>query len=586
MAFRPMAILSEKQFYINSRHKIFNPLYRYWFISYNHTDMSKYDEFELLLTDFNKVEERLFLNDIREFALENPEVVTKTYTRILKSKKLNIQLKYLVLKSIGELKYKEFIPLTKDALYNEDKVRVIIEAVNALLAIGDLPAFKVVVDYINHHKDADYRETLEKIIRTVFSKNQLLYHYDLFYRKRAQVTALEKSSEYLINHLPDEYIKDILPALSSRHYNIRFELLRILKHRPNPIYYPNLYHYFKEHYQTVDESFFLILCETLIINAYHSKARSKIYQKLKEHVAFLHGHKKTLFCITLMKLNTSELIHFVASIYSDLNFQNKMLVLDNFNPPEQSHYIGFVRDLVKNEHNEVLLARIIKLLVTSHDFQYLFTTLDKESGVRKIKILNMILEEVALESIDISDYIRPYIIPIQANKVLHLALEYQLKHAANIDFDLILGIFLSGVTADIKTLIIRNVKKFERANQRKIMEAIFKDMTVVRALKKDFLFSLLGVLNDKVFDEELEEKILNRVLVMMEEAHFEEIVNFVYFFERYEINNYKDGQLIIDEMRLIQNTLLKSSNDNELVKILHVLVRKIEKTMMIKKLNQ
>jgi hypothetical protein len=547
--------------------------------------MSKYDEFELLLTDFNKVEERLFLKDIRDFAQDNQEVVIRTYARVLKTRKLNIQLKYLILKSIGELKYKEFTPIAKEALYNEDKVRVIIEAVNALLAIADLPAFKVVAEYTLHSKDKDYRETLEKIIRTVYSKNQLLYHFDLFYRRRGQVSNLEKSSEYLINHLPEEHIKDILPALSSRHYNIRYELLRILKHRPNPIYYSNLYFYFKEHYQSLDDDFFLMLCETLIINAYHSKARSKIYRNLKEHVNLLQGHKKTLFCITLMKLNTAELIHFVSSVYPNLNYQNKMLVLANLDPPEKNHYIHFVRELVKIEHNESLLARVIQILVDSHDFQYLFSSLNGESGVRKVKILNMILEEVEREPVDISDYIRPYIAATQANNILYLALEYQLKHSATKDFELIQKVFFSGVTADIKTLIIRNVKNFEKTKQKKFMEAIFKDLTVIRSLKKDFLFSLLGVLNEKVFDPELEEKILNRVLIMLEEAHFEEIVNFIYFFERYDVNSYKEGQLIIEELRLIQNTLLKSSNDNELVKMLHVLVRKIEKSMVIKKLR-
>ena len=90
-------------------------------------------------------------------------------------------------------------------------------------------------------------------------------------------------------------------------------------------------------------------------------------------------------------------------------------------------------------------------------------------------------------------------------------------------------------------------------------------------------------MNAKVFDEESEEKILNRVLVLMEEAPAEELVNFVYFFDKYEISRPEDSQLIIDEFRLIQNTLLKSSSEQNLVRMIHVLIKNIERKMTLKK---
>ena len=114
------------------------------------------------------------------------------------------------------------------------------------------------------------------------------------------------------------------------------------------------------------------------------------------------------------------------------------------------------------------------------------------------------------------------------------------------------------------------------------MESIFEDTTLVRGLIKDFLTSLLGVMNAKGIEEDLEEEILNRVLVFMEEASIEELVNFVYFFDKYEINNRQDGELIIKEFRLIRNTLLKSSSEQDLVRMIHVLIRNIERKMALK----
>ena len=60
---------------------------------------------------------------------------------------------------------------------------------------------------------------------------------------------------------------------------------------------------------------------------------------------------------------------------------------------------------------------------------------------------------------------------------------------------------------------------------------------------------------------------------------------FVYFFEKYKINNRRDGKLIINEFRLIRNTLLKSGSEQDLVRMIHVLIENIERKMTLKKKN-
>ena len=308
--------------------------------------MSKYDDFEVILLDFNKVEERFFLRDIRDFAENHSDVVIKTYGKLLRKEDLNIQLKYLVLKSIGELKYTELIPVVRDLIQVEEKIRITIEAINSLVAMNNLSSFKVVLDFLMKNKTAEFIDTVEKKARSVYSKNPLLFHFDVFYRKRGQISGIEKSSEYLIQNLPDDYIKDILPALGSRYRKVRIELLRILKHRPNPIYYPNVYHYFKENIGTSDEELFLALAEALTVNAALSKSRIRIYQKLKGHVTEMRGNKKILFSIALLKLNTRELIHFISGVYPNLNHDLKLLVLNNFKQEDFIDYMEFVRKLV------------------------------------------------------------------------------------------------------------------------------------------------------------------------------------------------------------------------------------------------
>lgn len=541
--------------------------------------MTPFDHLDGILSDFKQVEEHLFLNNVREFAREHPEVVIKTFSVLLKKQKLNIQLKYLVLKSIRELKYPELVPALKETLTHENKTQIISEALNSLAVIGTLPAYKVIAGLMKKQEDNDYQEK-EKSLKTIFSRNQLVYHFDVFYRDRGSVSSIDKSSKFLIKHLPDENIKELLPGLVSRFSEIRMETLRILKNRPNPIYYSTIFYHFKENAQTADEELFLLMSEALVNNASLSNAKMKIFQKLKVLQEQLKGDKQTVFSIVLLKLNTREIIPHIVKIYPKFNLHRKLLLLEHLNPGDYHYYTEFIRELLHREDNQSILAKIVEILVYANDFKYLFETIDIEKGARKFKLFNMILQHDP-EVID--HYLKKYVTPHQEDQILSLSLDYLARHAADNYFDLITGIFFSGVSNDIKILILRNVKKFEPQNQGLFMESIFEDTTLVRGLIKDFLTSLLGVMNTKEIEEDLEEKILNRVLVFMEEAPIEELVNFVYFFDKYEINNRQDGELIIKESRLIRNTLLKSSSEPELVRMIHLLIRNIERKMALKK---
>ncbi len=544
--------------------------------------MTPFDHFEQLLTDFNRVEEPLFLKDVKEFAEKYPDVVTKTFSILLKNENLNIQLKYLVLKSLGEIKSPGLIPALRDTLKRENKVQIISEAINSLAALDSLPAYKVIIEFWQKHRDAEFKEKIERTLKMLFSKNHLVYHFDVFYRDRGNVGNLEKSSEFLIRHLPEEYIKDLLSAVGSHFHHIRYETLRILKSRPHSTFYSAIYYLFKEQAQKADDAFFLLMSEALVANASLSIARQKIFQKLKGHLQELKGNKRNVFNIVLLKLNTREILPHIMEMYPQLDFERKSMLLEYLNPDDYIHYRNFIRRLLRVEDNQSLLEKIVDILVRANEFKYLFEILESENGVRRLKLLGMILERDPRE---IHRYVKDYVTPAQDNQILYLSLEYLLRHAADKYFDLIKDIFFSGVSPGIKILVLHNTGKFDPNHQKLLMETIFDDLQVIRDFRKDFLFSLLGVMNEKVFDDELEEKILSRVLVLMEEAPEREIVNFIYFFDKYKIDNERDCQLIIDELCLIRNTLLKSASDQNLVRMIHVLIKNIERKMTLKKVK-
>jgi hypothetical protein len=560
-----------------------SPLYLEFLIAYNLT-MNVFDEFDRIVGSFSQVEEPQLLSDIREFAAKHRGVVIKTYTTLLEDPDLDSQLKSLVLKSIADLKYDELVPPVKDTLYmyTETNLQLIYEAVDSLTAIGSFPAYKAVVDFLVKNREAGFARKVEQNLGEMFTRNPLVYHFDVFYRDREPLTTLEKSSKFLILHLPHEYIRELLPALNSRHYKIRFELLRILKERPSSFFYANIYYYFKENYRGADEGLFLMLSEALIVNASVSKARSKIFQKLKEFMPQLEGEKKKIFGILLQKLNNRELIPYIASIYPQLNSDRKMLALNNLDPNEYTCYREFIRELLISENNETLLAKIVETLVRANELKYLFAVLEGEKGLRKAKLLGMILE---LEPRGVEGFIKTYITPSQDNRILHLSIEYLLHHAPDTYFDIIKRIFFSGVSTEIKILIIQNVQKWSAPNQRAFMKAVFKNLNITAGFKRAFLFSLLGVLNEKLFDKAVEEKILSQLLVLMEESPGDELGDFIYFFDRCPIASIKDKNLIIAELRLIRDTLLKSSDVQTLerVRMIRGLIKNIEKKTGLEK---
>jgi hypothetical protein len=542
--------------------------------------MSAVDDFNSLLADFNKIEERMFLRKINDFAETHKEIVVKTYALILGEDKMNIQLKYLVLKSISELKYREFVPIIQDLLKREDKVQIIYEAVNSLVRINTLSAYKAIILYLKVKAGEDFIANVEERLKEFFERNKLIYHFDVFYRDRGDIRGVEKSSEFLIKHLPEEYIKDIIPALNSHFYRIRYELLRILKQKPNCLYYPAVYNYFKANADSADEPLFLLLSETLVINASLSKMASKIFSTLKQHLDELGSEKRKIFSITLLKLNTSAMIREITAIYPQLGYEWKLLVFENLKREEYGCYLNFVQGLFVTENSEELLSKIISILIYARDYGYIFDVLKAERMPRKELLLGIIMD---FDPPDIHYFVKDYVDGSQSDKVLSLSLEYLLRHAADEYFDLAGSVFFSNVDYHVKILIIRHLAKFSPFNRKIFMEAVFKDISVVDRFKKDFLFSLLGVMNEKTFEREFEELILSRVLILMEESGIDDIVNFIYFFDKYVVENINDMGLIIDECRMIQNTILKSGGNDDLVRMIHILIKNIEKKMRGKK---
>lgn len=537
------------------------------------------EDFNLVFSGFNKLDERAFLSNINYFAKKNKESAIKIYGKLLKEKNIDSQLKYLVVKSMGELKYNEFVPMVKQLLNRGDKIQIIYAAIAALVRINSIEAYKIIASYSLEKPVSDFKIPVEEGLNELFRKNRLFYHFDVFYRDRGYVKGVEKSGEFLANNLPDIYIKDILPCLSSKFYNIRCETLKILKLRPNSLYYIPIFNHFKSHALSVDDKFFLLLSESLMINASLSKLSSQIFHSLRERLKDLEGNKRLIFSIMLLKLNTPEMISEIIESYPKLDYEGKKLVLENLKLDNHPCYIDFIRRLLKEESSDNLPEKIMGILIYAQDFDYIFQVIKDERTRRKEILLEILLQ---FEPPRMDSYIKDFVHSSQEDRILYISLEYLLRNTADEYYEIIKNIFFSGVPNDIKTLIIRNLGNFSPDNRKTFIESIFKDIKVVNLFKKDFLHSLLELLNEKKFDRDSENLLLNKILIMMEESSIDEITDFIYFFDKYEVNNRKDFGLIIAELRLLQGMILKSGHKDDLVRSIHVLIRNIEKRTNLK----
>ncbi|MCU0284908.1 MAG: hypothetical protein MUF15_00790 [Acidobacteria bacterium] len=369
--------------------------------------------------------------------------------------------------------------------------------------------------------------------------------------------------------------------LSSKFYDVRYETLKVLKNRPNSLYYIPVYNHFKSQAEYVDDKFFLLLCETLMENACLSKLNRKIFLSLKEQLRKLAGNKRLIFAIMLLKLNTPEMIPEIIDIYPSMNYEEKRLVLNNLKPENYKCYLDFIRHLLNEENCDDLPVKIMEILIHAQDFDYIFEVIRKERIRRKEILLKILLQ---FEPPDLHHYIKEFVDSSQGDHILSLSLEYLLRHAADEYFSIIQNVFFSGIPHEIKSMILRYIANFSSHHQKIFIESVLKDIKIVQHLKKEFLFSLLDLMNGKKLSQDFEDMLLNRILIMMEESNIDEVGDFIAFFDKYEINNRKDINLIIKELRLLQGTILKSGHQDGLIRSIHGLIKDIEKRALLKKI--
>lgn len=527
-----------------------------------------------LLERFNRLEEEPFLRALGEVVAAERAAAAAEFAVLLGAAEISVQLKYLLLKGIQSFPGDDFLPAVERTLASETRARLILESLTALWRIGSIPAYKSLARFAASPSAAPLAERVQEARRQFLERHPLVYHFDVFFRRRAEVKNPESSANYLAEHLADEYFRDILPAVESPEESLAAAALLLLRRRPQPAVLPFVVRFFRTRAAALAPLLFRRAAETLTTLARSSPIRDAVFSGLSEMLPRLDEEKRRLLSILLLQLDTAAQMAVLAQHYDGFSLEEKLLFLDSFDLDQAPRFLDFARRLLRSEDHPDLLRRIVRWLEAGRDWEHFFRQAAAATPARRKCLLGLVLEN---SPAGIAAFLTPYLEHPDDDALLLSVVEYILEHEANSHFDSLFRILHGGAGDDVKDRIAARVGVFSAENGQRIIRSLVEERRGGAAAARRALYTILRFREMVQADPKWEEWLLDRILVRMEEAESEALVHYVHFFDKYRFPRPEQTALIVAELKLIQNTLLRSSDPQQLVKTIHLLIHRLER---------
>ncbi len=531
------------------------------------------DKIDFVLSEFNKVEELKFINNLKELYYQDKNILINRLKNLLLDEKLNIHLKYLIIRFINDVNEVGYFDTLKELLFREDKIMIINEILQYFVNQNSLKSFKTIKQYKKTDMARDNILKINGFLNAMYSKNPLIYHFDVLLSQK-RVKKLEVSTNYLISNIKKGELDELVYVLNELDKEYAIEVLKILVHYPDKVYYKFILQYAESNIYSANYDDFKIIAKALINSGMRIKSKNDVFKMLKEILLKLDDKKLIYFAILMLKINTKAMIKTIIKFYGKLTIEEKLLFLDSLDLKEKDSYMNFLKDLVIKENNKDLIKRLIYVFVKNNEINFLFENLSLMSNVKRNQIVSSIIEEGI---VGLDEYMIKILNTDLEDNLLKLIVQYLIKYSPNKYIKKFIELFFSGIGIEIKEIIIKNIPNLNSKNLNEFVKKLNENVECLLNFKKYYLISILKVLKDNKLDENYHNELIRNILILLEESEVDEIVDFIYFFDNYDIKDRKLAKLIIDEFRMIENTLLISSNDNELVRMIYVLIRKIRK---------
>jgi hypothetical protein len=496
------------------------------------------------------------------------------FARLLTQPETNIHLRFLLLSAIGQPPDNAWLPVLTPVLARERNIRVLNEALNALVRLGSTKAYLTLLAFWRGQTSEDVKSHALTRLEAMARAETLILHLDALLRRSDDSKALAAGADYLIEHLPGESLGDLVPYLESEPDLPRLHILRILRDRPDGSHVVHLFAFFQRHAAEMHGELFQVAAEAMVNHAVLMPRPGQIFNRLNELRASLGPEERIGFALLLLKLDSAALLPELQPLYASFSSDRRIRFLANLNPRDGDSFRPFLRRELRQENMPQPLQHIVVKLLATGDAAFLFDTLQRETGLRRRLILEFM---IAAGPPGLEKYIAALLRQAPDDQAALLAIEYLLKHDPDNYATVLRAVLGSGLSDEVKRKIVRSLPLFAPPNILAFINQFFEHRWYGQGLKKDFLIALARVLHDHSLPFNVEDRIVNNVLIGLEEAEPADIVHFMTFFEAYTIKTQNHSGLICGEWRLIQQAVLKNTQDQALVKPIYKYIQKTEK---------
>jgi hypothetical protein len=534
------------------------------------------NRFLVIISQYNTLREINFINQLTFLAREDKDKFILNMSDIL-TEDLNVHLKYLLIKTIKNLLYPEFFPLLLSLLKQESKTQILKEIISSLEKYNSMNSYLKLQEELNNHTK-NVQQAIKASLKTLKSKNKEIYYFDILYNEYEHINPYDllNAGNFLAKNLETSYLTILLSRLSHLTLKNIKGILNIFRLRPDRALCSGLLRFFYNQHQSSDKEVFTLITESLINSLQYSLIKNNSFKSLLKLSKKLSPDKEIILLLNLVKLRPEVIFIQIKDKYHQLNETERVIFLENLQKFTLSSEREFFRAILLKEYAEKMLTPVLKILLNNNDQEFIFKKLDSFSTSKRDQILSIIINT---SPVDLSSYLIKYLSFNEPDKTLTIVLHYFLSNYPDKYFNNFNSLLNSGVSFFVKTLIIRKLDRFKPVYQKKILLTCFSDKFIQNEeLTKSLLISIQKFLSreDNVSNK-FRDQLLNKTLILMEKSPISKIVDFIYFFNQYKYKNRQEARLVIEELKLMQNTFLKTRQSHDFIRMIHVLINNIQK---------
>ncbi len=541
------------------------------------TDKNLVSEVSLLLANYADIDEKKFLERIITAAGRDQDYLFPRMSALAVAAETPAHLKYLLFKAMGLLARREFLPVLEKSVRDEQKIRLALQALESLLLIPS-PLVLRILERLNQ---GEQRPEITAAINNQL-KQLALSNPVLFYCRRLEqglVAAIDDPAlEFLSKKLDDGGVDELLLFLDNGREETVTAIALLLRKRPRPGAVLPLLAALREHFKSMSREGLRLLLQVLAAHLPSLRFREGALREIQALAEQADGWRRRSLGIMLAVM--AEDLAGLNDLFLELDGDEKEFLfnmLTALNDPavfvptlsgwteteENSRSLQFIAAIMSA--SEGGLEKALKLVSTAAPEKALWLLRGIRSGLRGAypdqgEISSLLARTMADEQLQ-----------------LELLETLFLGDAASA-FDTCREVFLKTRFPAVRRMMVKNLEKFDPDQVYRLTREALQAVKPRWPMLSELLPAAAARFSNSELSSDQEAELITPLLVMLEKAAVKDLNPFVQFLDRCPVRTEEIRTLVVDELRMVLNTVLESKGPESLVKALHQLIKKLERT--------